>query len=411
MSAALELPVAFQNPHSKAKDPKLRSSCDGCATAKIKCAKASHEQPKCSRCTTLGLICIYGPSRQSGKPSRKRPASGTNTAAEKRLCTAAPKRNTNRVTGSRPQNVTGSTQHDLSHPAAHLQLSSDVNNSIGFDGPSEPMADFYPTLPLQEWPQLGEWHELDNFGVGLDFSSNNIPEPARTVSRSSQETHSCPRESYEIFRDLICPTPSLHAPESNSVTVSAQLDQVLQFNRNAIDRLRQVLRCPCSKSGHRAMVHASTISRVLIWYQQAIGWTGNNNSWGPRPSTSVNPSISSSSSLTPHSPSRSVSPIDTTPSLVQATGFAVEHVPVSMGVFSIEDETMQTVFKNHLILSELKKMAGLIELFKSQDSGDSPAGGLTCLYSHLGVWLQSEHSRTVKILKSSLKSLNENLES
>jgi hypothetical protein len=68
-------------------------------------------------------------------------------------------------------------------------------------------------------------------------------------------------------------------------------------------------------------------------------------------------------------------------------------------------------FRNQLILSELKMTADLIDMFMSQESGGSSATGVASLYSHLGIWLRSEHSRTVKILRSRLDALNENLES
>lgn len=72
------------------------------------------------------------------------------------------------------------------------------------------------------------------------------------------------------------------------------------------------------------------------------------------------------------------------PSLVQSTGFAVEHVPVSIENFSIEDQDMQAAFRNQLVLSEHKKTANLIEEFMPQDWGGSSASDLAGLYSHLG---------------------------
>ena len=119
-----------------------------------------------------------------------------------------------------------------------------------------------------------------------------------------------------------------------------------------------------------------------------------------------------SSSSSPLQPSETAIGTSTTspPSLVQATGFAVEHVPVSMGTFSIEDQNVQAAFRNQLVLSELKETANLIDIFISQDSGESSASGVAGLYSQLGAWLRSEHSRTVRTLKSRLNTLNENLE-
>lgn len=398
---------------TEARPPKLRSSCDDCGAAKVKC---NRERPKCGRCETLNLNCVYGPSRKFGKPPRKRlkPTEATRAIQERlstaRSSTADSHRGNIRSIGSEDvQNTREYAHHNLSHPTDDPVASSFENEP---SVPQNQLSDFLPSMTLEEWPQLAdsEWQQLENFGLGLDLFSAPPSKPASVTSKSSQESHSCPRESYEIFRDLICPSPSLHAPESNSATVTADLDQVLQFNRNAINRLSEVLRCPCAKSGHRAMVHASIVSRILIWYQQAAGWTGN-SSWGPRPSKSTAQSTSSPVSPTaspPKSPSETEgdrNPKDP-PSLVQATGFAVEHVPISIGAFSIEDEHVQAAFRNQLVLSELKKAAELIKLFMSQDSDKSSAGSL---YSHLGMWLQSEHSKIVTILRSRLRTLNEDM--
>lgn len=408
-------PITGRYPHPEG--PKLRSSCDGCGTAKVKCDR---ERPSCGRCTTLNSPCTYGLSRRLGKPRRKRLSSVMTANPEK--CTrisssAANNRDNATSAGGRDfQNVSISTQINLPDPAANTFPISLGNSAISdtLDNNQQSM-DFYPSLLPDEWPYL------DSFGPGLEFALTSPFQISGALSNpfESNESHSCPRESYEIFRDLICPSPSLHAPESNSITVSAQLDQVLQFNRDAISRLTQVLSCDCAKSGHRAMVHASIVSRILIWYQQAAGWTGS-SSWGPRPPASSDTSISCdlTSSSTPRSPSGIVpgtsgivpgtSPT-CSPALVQATGFAVEHVPVSVGTFSIDDQNVQAAIRNQLILSELKKTSSLIKLFMSQDSGESTDSGFTGLYSHLGKWLQSEHSRTMRILQSRLKTFTENL--
>src|ERR1700712_5118293 len=58
--------------------PKLRSSCNCCGTAKVKCDRV---QPECGRCASLSLTCVYGLSRQSGKPPRKRPATDVEASA------------------------------------------------------------------------------------------------------------------------------------------------------------------------------------------------------------------------------------------------------------------------------------------------------------------------------------------
>ncbi|KAK8049347.1 hypothetical protein PG994_011077 [Apiospora phragmitis] len=50
---------------AKARQPRLRASCDGCFLAKVKCSKA---RPICSRCLACGIECRYSPSSRAGKP-------------------------------------------------------------------------------------------------------------------------------------------------------------------------------------------------------------------------------------------------------------------------------------------------------------------------------------------------------
>ncbi|KAF4627982.1 hypothetical protein G7Y89_g10170 [Cudoniella acicularis] len=347
-------------PHFGLAAAKLRSSCDSCGTAKVKC---DHGHPECGRCVTLRLTCVYGLSRKVGKPPRKRPGSELDVAPKtKRIYTplTAKSRNNRTVMGfGERQKANEPAQASFLDP-----FSCGINTPSGINEQSQFTPDLYPSLSLEEWLQF------DTLGDGLEIPSSSILDPISTFNTrtDSHESHSCPRDSYEIFRDLICPSPSLHAPESNSVTVFAHLDHVLHFNRKAIDRLTRVLKCSCAKSGHRAMVHASIISRILIWYQQAAGWTGSSSS-GPRPSTSSSPAP-------PPSGTAAGTSTSSPPTLVQVTGFAVEHVPVSIGTFSIEDQNVQANFRNQLVLSELKKTANLIDMFMSQDLGESSASGV-----------------------------------
>lgn len=394
-------------PEVKIPTSKLRSSCDGCGNAKVKCDR---ESPKCARCTSLSLPCVYGPSRKHGKPPRRKFAPATQSTGAKRQCSS----------GSNHHGPSLFIEHEnrRHHSEYRSQIIPNVTSSLsqltgsGFTELGVPHQDqlisnFYPSLASEEWLQNDDWSQFQHFGGGLDLFLDTPLEPTsipRDTSKSS-ESHSCPRESYEIFRDLICPSPFLHAPEPNSVTVSAQLDQVLQFNKDAIERLTRVLRCPCAKTGHRAMVHASIVSRILIWYQQAAGWTGS-SSWGPAPASSAETSNSPPPSRQPSSAMVTGADTTTEPSLVQATGFDVQHVPISMGAFSIENQNVQGAFRNQLVLSELKETANLIDIFMSQESDESSA-----LYLHLGTWLRAEHSKTVNILRGRLRTLSASLNS
>lgn len=410
-------PAPFPRPNV----PKLRSSCDGCGTAKVKCNRG---QPGCARCVALGQTCVYGRSRKSGKPARKRPGAwfdgSTSLSYENRATWTTDSSDNHTPMGfgqpSEPQITNEPAQLAFPDMATDiLPMPSDMHTTMNMDAQNRAGSALLMPLSFDEWPQL------DIFGTGLEIpcvpkasapdvrlSASVFPPPVSfnttSTSSNSHKSHSCPRESYEILADLICPGPSLHAPAANADTVSAQLDHVLHFNRNAIDRLSRLLKCPCAVSGHRVMVHASIISRILIWYQQAAGWTGD-SSWGSWTSASTDPStcrnISPSSPLPAMAAGSGATSLLT---LTESTGFAVAQVPVSVGSFSVEDQNLQAAFRDQLVLNELKKAAKLIDLFTSQDSADACVSGVASLCSYLGAWLRSEHSKMVRVLRPRLGS-------
>ncbi|KAJ5640809.1 hypothetical protein N7528_000434 [Penicillium herquei] len=56
------------------KSVKVRSTCNACQQAKIRC---SHEKPSCRRCQKHNIDCIYSVSRRLGRPAKKKePRSG-----------------------------------------------------------------------------------------------------------------------------------------------------------------------------------------------------------------------------------------------------------------------------------------------------------------------------------------------
>jgi hypothetical protein len=57
---------------------KLRSSCDTCNEAKVRC---SQSKPHCQRCLRLGTTCVYGLSRRSHKTAPRIGASQTSALA------------------------------------------------------------------------------------------------------------------------------------------------------------------------------------------------------------------------------------------------------------------------------------------------------------------------------------------
>lgn len=58
-----------EHPHPLPKSVKVRSTCNACQQAKIRC---SHEKPACRRCQKHNIDCVYSISRRLGRPAKKK---------------------------------------------------------------------------------------------------------------------------------------------------------------------------------------------------------------------------------------------------------------------------------------------------------------------------------------------------
>ncbi|KAI8964892.1 hypothetical protein F5Y11DRAFT_58617 [Daldinia sp. FL1419] len=399
-----------QSPRATA--PKVRASCDSCGSAKVRCDRS---RPKCRRCATLGIKCIYGISRKLGRAPRRGLSTGTDTestpGASRQVRRLWPSSNIGSIANTAlegPSRVLGGVPSSFPDPRCEMLPAGGSNTETSLtsnfnDGQLE--LDLFDPLGLEQWPRL------DFLDIGIHTTPSPNDSAAEAQVNKTQDTrgsHSCARESYEIFADLICPAPDLHAPNTNSDTVTARLDQVLHFNRKAIDRLSVLLECSCAKSGHRVMVHASIISRILIWYQQAAGWPCSISPEHPSTDTlDTTDAISSSASPSPGPNDETGACSPNLRILPRTTGFIVTDVSATLGTFSIESQKMQATIRNHLVLRELSRMSALIELFSSQLSGEPSVTGAGSLYTYIAAWLRSEYDRTIEDLKAERIALND----
>lgn len=351
----------------------------------------------------MNLNCAYGVSRKTGKPPRKRLAYG------KRLPTAAMSAATSdaRDTGSlrpKPSYYLGPPSSvqpsDLMMADMSMPMPPAIANGVGDHNSLEPsfFAPQCSSFSLEHW-------DLD---LGLDLASaaavTSAPEKSQgglsPVTPSVSTQHDCPQESYKVFQALTA-APSLS--EVNSDTILAQLDRVLQANRDAIDRLTRLLECSCFKPPYLVMLHSSIISRILGLYQQAAG-CAHTVPHGLAAATAAAGSPPLSSSSTPASGTT----ISASNTKTHTSGISdeVTQLPFSLGKFNIEEPCVQFAFRNVLIGSELKRIGSLIDLFASQ----SPGNGAEGLYSSLSGWLRTDHSSTVRVLRSTFNELNESID-
>ncbi|KAI1470001.1 uncharacterized protein F4812DRAFT_421167 [Daldinia caldariorum] len=411
-----ELPDASQPPRTTTTTttPKLRSSCDSCGSAKVRCDRS---RPKCRRCVTLGIDCVYGISRKLGRVPRR--GLSTNIKFRASIGTSGQTQtlqSDDNLGGSEstvfeePRRVHSEAEESFSGPGCETSLPGsniDAPSSNTY-GHNQFGLDIFNPLAMDQWPQF----DVLDFGIRTASSpKDSTAEAGIRKASDTRASHSCARESYEIFADSICPAPDLHAPDTNSDTVTARLDQVLHFNRKAIDRLSGLLKCSCAKSGHRIMVHASIISRILIWYQQAAGWPCSTSlETSPADVLDNNGGAISSSASSPSEPNEATGTGSSKLRILpRTTGFVVTGVPATLGTFSIEDGKMQAVIRNHLVLSELSRMSTLIDLFSSHFSGELSVAGTSGLYTYIAAWLRNEYDNTIRDLKADRISLRDAL--
>ncbi|KAK3291395.1 uncharacterized protein B0H64DRAFT_408875 [Chaetomium fimeti] len=387
---------------------RLRSSCNPCGTAKVKCNRG---QPQCHRCAGMGLDCVYGVTRKSGKPPRKRlaytkrpPTAITTLTAMTTPTNDAPNARDTSFLRPRPSDCLGppSSIQPSDLMMTDIPIQPDIANGVDDHNSLEPSF-FVPqssSMFLDNW-DLDLGPNLSSF-VPATFAPDERDGFSLATPSVSTE-HDCPLKSFQVFRDLTA-VPSLS--EENADTILAQLDRVLQANRNAIDRLTSLLKCSCVKPPYLIMLHSSIISRILGLYQQAAG-SAHTVRRGPAAETAQTAAAGSSPASSYSTPASGTT-INTSNAEIGTRGISdeVAQLPFSLGRFSIEDPCVQFAFKNLLIGNELKRAGSLIGLFASQSAGDNADG----LRSSLSAWLRADHSSTVRILRSAIKELNDGID-
>ncbi|KAI0123644.1 hypothetical protein BJ170DRAFT_639895 [Xylariales sp. AK1849] len=398
---------------------KLRSSCDACGQAKIKCDRG---RPACARCLSQGASCVYGVSRKAGKPARRRPT--TTTALS--------------LPPSRPGELeTTTTSADLPD-GGH----DDIDLMVGL---AEGAMGMTPRFSASD-PAFQSWFSFDgleSLGALTPCSSDqdtcisrqsdsalklveSTPSTTTTIAAAAAASpHSCTRESKDIMRRLYCANPS--TPMSDGVPArTLDLGSVLTRSREVVGRLELLLKCPCARSAHMAMLYASIVSRILLWYQQAA-WsaTSTSTSAGTSSLPSTPAILAAQDPMLLLSNSAMLKTFDAEAADDNSSGVSVLPTPVMVGTFQSDDRNLQTALTNCLLLSELRKVGSLIDSFisigtgtsNSQTTGDAcPTGeefrtGVAdaSLFASLGTWLRTEHGRIVQKARSGLSVLDENL--
>ncbi|KAF2686594.1 hypothetical protein K458DRAFT_402193 [Lentithecium fluviatile CBS 122367] len=406
-------PRPTQSRRNADKPPKLRSSCDICASAKVKCDR---ERPVCQRCINSGMRCNYSVSRRMGKPPRKDangnpvPKKSDRKNAERRTSTL-----------STPESESSKTIDDniaggIPDPFAEMNFD---NSILNFDQS--------PTLPWQDLNFLASSNNfachgdaflntsgfmalensmafMDNWGHTeqhneLHRVSSNSSEPASIHSAEQspspsprlpqpQHHHRSGHSRKESCTNLASATlQNLHLPQSscqsnptsapNGPAPTASIDQVLATNRRAVQTFHQLLQCPCSSNSGMVLALSLIILKILSSYT-AIG-----RSASSRPARSVI-SDNASGTSTPWEGERGM----------------VMDIPISMGAYQIDAED-EMHLKLQLVINELRKVSKLVDSFQGRYCRNLPCGD--GIYGALEKFLRAELKNASKELATALK--------
>ncbi|KAI4159433.1 MAG: hypothetical protein LQ342_006603 [Letrouitia transgressa] len=313
--------------------PKLRDSCQACASSKLKCFK---EKPTCSRCAKRGIICEYVATKRGGHKhgSGSSKSDGFNTSPGATV--------TKTIAATQPSPPLSSWFTPNSKPSDTDPLSSpDFVRSPSTTTTSSTSANFFPNLlsPVDQslffaqpnsitdldssfaspepycMPDLSDTNVLDQphfFPTGIDSGSNGsanlfdsfsmfedtLSDPLAFSTPSSKlnsrvltsSEASSNHDSFSVDSNCFClaralglmnqlfPSPS--APCTASATQGLNknktiptIQAVIAKNEHTIDSLNTMLQCPCSQDGYLLTIISLTVFKVMGWYAAAARTT------------------------------------------------------------------------------------------------------------------------------------------
>ncbi|KAF2444915.1 hypothetical protein P171DRAFT_286133 [Karstenula rhodostoma CBS 690.94] len=321
---------------------RLRLSCDACGAAKTKCDRI---QPRCGRCSSMSLACVYGPSKQLGKRPRRKLDIGPRFSDR----------------GETPQ-ANGAYRG----PAIEEFAAESSGSNSTFD----PILDMSITHPQD----ISITPPQD---IQLSLPQTSITWPPTDFPLWG-DRHRCYHESNDVIHLLSVPERMF----ADDGPIVLDVSDILQATRRAIESLNRLVDCNCAKKrGHQVMMYASLISRALWWYREASGDTAY---CVPEATSMPSPNTPSDNSTPP-------------PSIPQGSDRCVriKASAVTVGGFNIDDPQMQRTFRNQLIRHEVSKVGHLIDKYVALATDPNVQEEDRVLFSTLGTWLRADFSKAL----------------
>lgn len=314
--------------------PKLRDSCNACATSKVKCDRS---KPVCGRCSTRETTCEYLAAKRSGRSGRTRrrgevpqPRVGTDETVEADMTPAAYGVASSGLTRPPSGLRTPASSISANFPPGLLTQANPPPSSLAgastheFDSFLTPLS----SVSLLDAGTMGvrphQLHaSLDNFGDGSHLGLNNAPaygpftspadadsntfgsfnpsylptlSPCTTnTSNSRQSSHrdlqelvtdstcSCLLRAISLLQQLCADMP-LNNKQSNddAATRLAAVRSLVVDHAPKVEAVVAMLRCHCSRDGYLLSIISLTAFKILGIYQTAARGLQNPTKEGAR---------------------------------------------------------------------------------------------------------------------------------
>ena len=359
---------------------RLRSTCDACSSAKIKCDK---KQPVCDRCRINAFTCSYSPSRRHGKYSWKKFSEHSMTPPSTVL---APEPvmdvdSGDGQAGSGSGNGCGGGEDATFLDFNALGHEIDINShwtglDLGVDLPSGSgtpndiqVHDIIGTRANSFWngPSSTPTPTAATPTAAAATTTTTITRTSSSVPERPQPRtapYDCEAEAFTALHSLHSCTMlhTDHPGELKQTTTTRKrtsfggvtdhmppLDKVLYFNRAAINTLKDLLNTPCVPQPHIVLLYMTIASKILFWYRLVVSSQHQPKS---RPHSPGSDSDNSSTGQ-PTPPKTSSNMSDR----------AVKPVSFQIGVFDLEDEDQKLLMKG-VLLREVRKLQSVVDQMK-----------------------------------------------
>ena len=349
---------------------KLRASCDGCYTAKLKCSK---ERPGCHRCRNLRIECHYSPSQRMGKPRQQSTTQQPDEVAVTQQSSAITSTMTSAVQSPQtshasPWHNDGSTNplHPLgsSHTTSTASLHSfedafSISHSYPSPSATSPVA--FPDQDFLAWEDPALLKNEDSvFKLGdtfaaftdssfpTDFHSSSSSSATGPTFSSSSDSGTC-----NCYRSVL---EALHAVQSAAANPWHNgLDSVLNDTKDIVQKGEAMLNCTCSEDSTLIMLLAGLIAKHLSFFRPGDGSSPPSPTLSPPP---LSPTGSTGSTSLSSTTSLNSSLNSGVPSMKTGSGFT----RISIGKYTMDGEDEERLLLE-IASMELQKLKGLLSKF------------------------------------------------